>query len=103
MNDILDFIVQNWQWILISFLSLLSFLISLFKRNKNILYDNSILSVLIQLVNDAEALYGAGNGEKKLEYVLTTYFNSYPAAKPYEVSVRKLVELILSTPHKKNN
>ena len=70
----------------------------IFKKTKII--DPSIYAKLVSLVDAAEKEFGPGNGESKLNWVLTMFKSTSEV--PYsDRYIKEVVEKILTTPHKK--
>lgn len=67
------------------------------------IYDKSGMKDLINLVIEAEKLFGAKEGVKKLEYVTSKYSSIIGAKRtvPFDVAVSTLVDSILDTPERK--
>lgn len=99
MKTILDFIVNNWQYLSFALVVLLEFVLLIIKRKKTVSIPEGIITDLINLINEAEVKLGAGNGKDKLEYVINTILIKYPCL---DISaIKEAVEFILTSPQKK--
>lgn len=99
METILNFIVKNWQFISASLVIILEFVLLLIKRGKTISIPEGFTRLIIELCSVAEKEYGAGNGDKKFQYVFEAVKKLYPTIN--RQAVKECVELILETPQKK--
>lgn len=109
----LEFLRTYWKIIALGLLVVLdAVLIFLNRRKPTKIYDSvhqTIISVLPDLINSAEASFASGQGENKLQMVLqlvyqvlvSIYGMSLNDAMKYESFITQKVEAILSTPHKK--
>lgn len=106
MKDFVKFLVDNWQFISTAIITLLSVILLIVKKRPlTEILDNSAYKDLIILIKDAESRFGAKEGKKKLDYVLTAFCNikginkdSFTAS-----SVKSLIENVLETPQKKGD
>lgn len=82
-------------------LTIISMLIK--KKPLTEIYDKSGLKDLIVLVNEAEKLFGAKEGVKKLEYVTSKYASIIGAKRTvsFDAAISTLVDSILDTPERK--
>lgn len=103
MEKVVNFIVENWQFISIAIVVLLE--ITLFiikKRPKTVLQDDGVYQDLVSLIEEAEKIVWA-SGEQKKNYVLDKFADAHSYAS--DPAVRKtlgfFIEDILSTPTKK--
>ena len=98
MQQIINYIIDNWMWLFPIVLSVVEFLILfIFRRIKYI--DSSICFKLIPFIKQAESIYGSGHGVEKLNYVIKQYQQICPDANPSIISY--FVNEILDTPQKK--
>lgn len=69
----LEFMRQNWYDILMALITLGSIIAIIVSRLKsgNVKGVKDLFKVLPSLIDEAEKLFGRGNGAKKLNYVLT--------------------------------
>lgn len=78
METILNFVVENWQYISIALVIVLELVLMLFKkRSKFVVQDTSIYQFLIDIINEAENLYAPGTGSSKKEYVIARFKERY--------------------------
>lgn len=103
MNQIVDFIRDNWSYISFGLVILMELILLIVKRNKTSVYDNSIIAQLIPLVAAAEEIFGSGHGKEKLDYVVKTYNESHLQAQLPVKVIESFVESILATPEKKGS
>lgn len=104
----LDFIMNNWQWLTGILLSLTSILIYLLKRKLKVV-DTPLLSTieyLPTLIKTSESIYGPGEGQLKLSWVLRmalAYYQSLSGVASDSVKdlLIQQIESILDTPQKK--
>lgn len=106
------FISANYKWICAGIYAVILLLIIFLKKRYKVI---EVLKVVIQeilpeAINMAEEKFGAGNGDKKKEYVLSLVFSLL--AKEYDIDeiviiekyrpyIERQLENILSTPQKK--
>ena len=104
MNDFIEVLKNYWQIILTGIFLVLSFILQLVKKSKVKIYDDSAMANLIEFVNEAESVYGAGHGKDKLLYVFNKYCDLHHIEKTglYFNAIKSIVEAILSTPQKKD-
>lgn len=106
-----DFILDNWKDLVFLFclvLELFFFVIGVFsKKKKEPSVFSSILACLPVLIKNAECLIGAGNGIKKLEYVLNQVNSIIKQQTGQEMNsservvFTRYIEEILQTPQRK--
>lgn len=103
VNDFIQFIVDNWQFVSSAAISIVTFILLLIFKRRPCIIDNSQYKDLLVLINEAEKKFGNGHGDEKLNYVLDTYLNFKGLEKSYwnVSSVKHLVEYILSSPQRK--
>ena len=109
---IIDFFIVYWRIVVIAALLVANLIVSIFKRPKVL---NTIVEVANSFVptavNEAEGLYGKGNGDKKLNYAtklvldyICYRFNiSQKVANKYVFAIQTEIEKVLSTPQKKGD
>lgn len=106
----LDFLILHWRIITIIALIIINIILTFIKKPKVL---NTIFEVINSFVptaiNEAEKLYGNGNGVNKLNYA-TKYVSDYLAyrfnlsdkdLKQYQKLIQNEIEIVLSTPQKK--
>ncbi len=74
MNTILELIIKYGSYIASALAFIIPLVVALIKAKKDSKLKDTVSSVLLNipvLVIKAEKLYGSGNGEQKLDYVLT--------------------------------
>lgn len=106
VNDLVSFLRENWQFISTAIIGILTIILAIVKKKPiTEIIDNSAYKDLILLVNEAESKFGAGNGSKKLDYVLSAFCSVKGITKDSwnYVSIKNLVENILSTPERKES
>ncbi len=86
---IIDFIIANWDSILIVACICVALGILYFKGQKNIVYK-----ILYVLTTEAEKQFGSGTGELKQAYVFERIYNVLPAVLKSVVSVERLCKWI---------
>lgn len=102
MQFILDWITNNISVVISMGLGLVEFiLLIIIKRNKTTIVDDGVYNVLVSLIRQAEKIFGAGLGDKKLNYVLNAFIEKFPKYKGLENIIQTFIEDILSTPQKK--
>lgn len=112
MEQIGAFIVDNWKIILEVVLLIASTIFFIVKKKPTKVVDTvqeHILRSLIYLITKAEIEFGAGHGEKKKEFVVSTLLDTLHQIYP-DIDVRKYIsfieqhlEWILATPQKKGD
>lgn len=80
MEVVIEFLRENWKFLVEIFVPILTLLLLLiFKKKANITIPDVVFAGMLRglpiWIDDAEELIGAGNGEKKLAYVLKTAVN----------------------------
>lgn len=105
-----ELFVEYWRVIVLVVLLIVNILISIFRRPKvlNTIVD-AITNIAPNCIIEAERLYGAGNGLKKLDYAYNLVcdyiryrFNiSQKDLSKYDRTIKDTIEKILSTPQKK--
>lgn len=72
--NVLDFILENWDFILLIVAALAAVAYSAFKGNKSV-----VMKMLYALVTEAEKAYGTGTGALKLAAVIAEIYPKLPA------------------------
>lgn len=109
MKEFTTFVTENWKFIVESLLTVISIFLVIFLRRKiKVKSTGSLYERIVELINDAESIYGSGHGSEKLSYVLTGISAEWIAMGFQKESLKDvlpayadLVEKILSTPQKK--
>lgn len=97
MKEIVDFIVNYWQYISVVLVIVLEIIMMILKK-RSIISDNSIISDIIPLILQAESI--KDSGVDRLRFVLEHFpFEKHPGVDRKVVST--LVEYVLMTPTKK--
>lgn len=102
VNDFIRFIVDNWQFVSTTAVSVVGFILLLiFKRTKII--DPSVYTDVIQYVNEAEKIFGDGHGNDKRDFVLKRLSQTRGISNLFaSIAYGFFIENVLSTPHKKD-
>lgn len=110
----IEFILENWKFLLEIFLLVLSFFLLLLKKKAKIVIDDKVLASLFReipvWISEAEDIYSSGNGENKflfvcnkaLQYIadsLSISIKEIPGSLILEI--KEMIEDVLSTPIKK--
>ena len=72
--NVINFIVQNWDFVLLIVVAVAAIIFAIFKGNKSV-----VMRMLYSLVTEAEQIYGAGTGSLKLAAVIDAIYPSLPA------------------------
>lgn len=72
--NVLNFIIANWDFILLIVAAVASVVFAIFKGNKSV-----VMSMLYALVTDAEQAFGAKTGPLKLAAVIGEIYPKLPA------------------------
>ena len=72
--NVINFLLQNWDFILLIIAAVASIVFAIFKGNKTV-----IMRMLYSLVTEAEAIYGGGTGSLKLASVIDSIYPRLPA------------------------
>lgn len=102
--DYVNFLKSYGAIILESIAILLTIVVMIIKKRPLMeIVDKSGLSTLIKLVKDAEKLFGAGQGDKKLEFVIENYAHEMGITRSYafDNAIEYLINSILDTPERK--
>lgn len=102
--NIINYIINNWDTVLLVIAAIASIVYSIFKGNKSV-----VMKMLYSLVTEAEKEYGSGTGALKLADVISKIYPKLPPIIKAFVSADRLtkwVEIALATAKetwKKNN
>jgi len=72
--NVLNFIINNWDFILLIVAAVAAIVFAVFKGNKSV-----VMHMLYALVTDAEHVFGAGTGSMKLAAVIDAIYPKLPA------------------------
>ena len=108
-NQILQFIIDNWQFFGSILLSLITFIVLVCKKKTKVVDAINIViqKLVVDFVKLAEEKFGAGNGQTKHNFVFNgcvSYIREYfPEINPHDYYslINETIEDILSTPQKK--
>ena len=89
--NVLKFIAQNWDFILLIVVAVAAIVFAIFKGNKSV-----VMRMLYSLVTEAEQIYGAGTGSLKLAAVIDALYPSLPAVVKIFVTDETLVKWVES-------
>lgn len=110
----IEFMLENWKFLLEIFLLVLSFVLLFLKKKAKIVVDDKVLGYMFReipiWIKEAEDLYSSGNGENKFLYVcnkalqyiadsLSISIKDIPGSMVLEI--KDMIEDVLSTPIKK--
>ncbi len=87
--NVLNFIVQNWDFILLIVAAVAAIVFAIFKGNKSV-----VMKMLYSLVTEAEQIYGAGTGSLKLAAVIDAIYPKLPAVIKAFVSDKTIVKWV---------
>ncbi len=87
--NVLNFIVQNWDFILLIVAAVAAIVFAIFKGNKSV-----VMKMLYSLVTEAEQIYGAGTGSLKLAAVIDAIYPKLPAVIKTFVSDKTIVKWV---------
>ncbi len=87
--NVLNFIVKNWDFILLIVAALAAVIFAIFKGNKSV-----VMRMLYSLVTEAEQFYGAGTGSLKLAAVIDTIYPNLPAVIKLFITDKTLVKWV---------
>lgn len=101
MNDFINWLVANWQFVSSAAISVIGFILLLiFKRTK--IVDPSVYTDVIEYVKEAEKIFGDGHGKEKNDFVMTRLAQTRGISKLFaSLAYGFFVENVLSTPAKK--
>lgn len=105
MQQFIDWLVVNWQFVSSAAISVVSFILLLiFRIKKSVVFQDRDYNFLCNLIKTAEEKYGAGKGSAKMEFVLNTFFGADDFAKSVAGNeIKRRIETILSCPQKKGD
>lgn len=86
---VINFIVENWDFILLIVAAVAAVVYAIFKGNKSV-----VMRMLYALVTDAEQAFGAGTGSLKLAAVVDAIYPKLPAIIKTFVSDKVLVQWV---------
>lgn len=72
--NVIQFIMGNWDFILLIVLAALALIWAIFKGNKSV-----VMKMLVSLVTEAEKNFGSGTGTLKLASVVAAIYPKLPA------------------------
>lgn len=87
--NVLNFIIYNWDFILLIVAAVASVVFAIFKGNKSV-----VTRMLYSLVTEAEQTFGAGTGQLKLAAVIDAIYPSLPAVIKIFITEKTLVRWI---------
>lgn len=87
--NVINFIVQNWDFILLIVAAVAAVVFSIFKGNKSV-----VMRMLYSLVTEAEQIYGAGTGSLKLAAVIDQIYPNLPAVIKLFITDKTLVKWV---------
>lgn len=87
--NVLNFIIYNWDFILLIIAAVASVVFAIFKGNKSV-----VTRMLYSLVTEAEQTFGAGTGTLKLAAVIDAIYPSLPAVIKIFITEKTLVRWI---------
>lgn len=88
--NVLDFILENWDFLALIAAALTALFYSVYKGNKSV-----VMKMLYALVTEAEKAYGSGTGSLKLATVIAAVYPKLPPMIKYfitEATLTKWVE-----------
>lgn len=87
--NVINFIVQNWDFILLIVVAVAAIIFAIFKGNKSV-----VMRMLYSLVTEAEQIYGAGTGSLKLAAVIDAIYPNLPAVIKLFITDETLVKWV---------
>jgi len=87
--NVLNFIITNWDFILLIIVSVAAVVFAIFKGNKSV-----VMRMLYALVTDAETQLGAGVGSLKLAAVIDVIYPKLPGIIKTFISDKTLVRWV---------
>lgn len=87
--NVLNYIITNWDFILLIIAAVAAVVYAIFKGNKSI-----VMRMLYALVTDAEQAFGAGTGSLKLAAVVDLIYPKLPAIIKTFISDKTLVRWV---------
>lgn len=89
--NVINFIAQNWDFILLIVVAVAAIIFAIFKGNKSV-----VMRMLYSLVTKAEQIYGAGTGSLKLAAVIDAIYPNLPAVIKLFITDETLVKWVES-------
>lgn len=86
---VLNFIIANWDFILLIIAAVSALVFAIFKGNKSV-----VMRMLYALVTDAEQAFGSGTGSLKLAAVVDAIYPKLPAIVKTFVSDKMIVKWV---------
>lgn len=86
---VLEFIIANWDFILLIVAAIVVLVFSVFKGNKSV-----VMKMLYALVTEAEKAYGSGTGSMKLATVIGQIYPKLPAIIKVFITEKILAEWV---------
>ena len=87
--NVINFIIQNWDFILLIVAAVAAIVFAIFKGNKSV-----VMRMLYSLVTEAEQIYGAGTGSLKLAAVIDEIYPNLPAVIKLFISDKTIVKWV---------
>lgn len=87
--NVITFIVENWDFILLIAIAVAAVVFAVFKGNKSV-----VMSMLVALVTEAEKQYGGGTGPLKLASVIDIIYPKLPAVVKMFITDKMLIKWI---------
>lgn len=87
--NVINFIAQNWDFILLIVVAVAAIIFAIFKGNKSV-----VMRMLYSLVTEAEQIYGAGTGSLKLAAVIDAIYPNLPAVIKLFITDETLVKWV---------
>ena len=87
--NVINFIAQNWDLILLIVAAVTVIIFAIFKGNKSV-----VMRILYSLVTEAEQIYGAGTGSLKLAAVIDALYPNLPAVIKLFITDETLVKWV---------
>ena len=87
--NVINFLLQNWDFILLIIAAVASIVFAIFKGNKSV-----VMRMLYSLVTEAEQYYGNGTGSLKLAAVIDTIYPNLPSIIKLFITDKTLVRWV---------
>lgn len=87
--NVVNFIVQNWDFILLIVAAIAGVVFAIFKGNKSV-----VMKMLFSLVTEAEKEYGGGTGVLKLAEVMNQIYPKLPPIVKTFVTAERLTKWV---------
>ena len=87
--NVINFIIANWDFILLIVAAVAAVVFAIFKGNKSV-----VMRMLYSLVTEAEQAYGGGTGSLKLAAVIDIIYPKLPAIIKAFISDQTLVKWV---------